>query len=303
VNTGERAPLEYEVAAHTRAGTERVHPYLAGEPLRAGQVLRLAGRYWLVESVDGTTSPARAIAKPARYRLVLHHPDDRVETGGFRRYRDDSPRLGHSFTTTEDRQPVSWEVVDERLTRDEQGEPYLELVAERDYAEAEQLPDHDLEHALAARAAQLREDAGALIARAGSDELAIELVGLDRGEAPDWPEGHRYIDALILEELEDDLLELCGVDPDADPRETWLDRVKDRLHADLDSFRAGVEGESDEIEEWDFLDGRIFAAVGSVDDEADPDAGYGWLCRLVDAGAHAAAGFHRVWKAELQVSE
>jgi hypothetical protein len=303
VDTRERAPLEYEVVAHTRAGTERVHPYRTGEPLGPGQVLRLAGRSWLVDSVDATATPARAIAKPARYRLVLHHPDDRVETGGFRRYGDDAPRLGHTFTTTEDGQPASWEVIDERLARDEQGEPYLELVAERDYAEAEQLPDHDLEHALAARAAQLPEDAGALLARAGSDGLAIELVGLDPGEAPDWAEGRRYIDALILEELEDDLLELCGVDANADPRETWLDRVKERLHADLDSFRAGVEGESDEIEEWDFRDGRIFAAVGSVDDEADPDAGYGWLCRLVDAGAHAAAGFHRVWKAELQVSE
>ena len=111
------------------------------------------------------------------------------------------------------------------------------------------------------------------------------------------------MDAVILEEIEDDLLELCGVNPGRDPRETWLDTVKERLRADLDSFRADVERNHDEIEEWDFLDGRIFAAVGTFDDEADPNSGYGWLCRLVDVSALGAAGFRRVRKAELQLEE
>ena len=62
------------------------------------------------------------------------------------------PRLGHSFTTIEDGAPVSWEVIEEAFAHDEQGEPFLDLVAERDYGEAEgDLPDHELEHALAAR--------------------------------------------------------------------------------------------------------------------------------------------------------
>jgi hypothetical protein len=124
-----------------------------------------------------------------------------------------------------------------------------------------------------------------------------------RESFPTGDEARRYIDSLILEEVEDDLLELCGVDPDRDPPETWLDTVRERLRADLESFRADVEGHHDEIEEWDFLDGRVFAAVGSYDDEADPDVGYGWLSRLVDAGALGAAGFRRVRKAELQISE
>ena len=34
--------------------------------------------------------------------------------------------------------------------------------------------------------------------------------------------------------------------------------------------------------------------VGSEDDEANPDSGHGWLCRLVDASAAGAAGFERV---------
>ena len=36
------------------------------------------------------------------------------------------------------------------------------------------------------------------------------------------------------------------------------------------------------------------------DDESDPLSGHGWLCRLVDAEVHGAAGFVRVRKAELE---
>lgn len=266
-------------------------------------MLRLDGRFWLIEAVEASRTPPRAIAKPARYRLSLRHPDGRIEAGAFRRYRLDAPLLGHSFSTIEDGLPVSWEVVDERLAHDEHGEPFLELVAERDYGELEQLPDHELEHALAARAERLPGAAASTLARAREAGLSVELVALEPGELPDWSEARRSIDGLILEEIEDDLLELCGVNPDRDPRESWLETVKERLRADLASFRADLEGDRDEIEQWDLLDGRVFAAVGSVDDEADPESGYGWLCRLVDAGALAAAGFHRVRKAELQVQE
>ena len=90
--------------------------------------------------------------------------------------------------------------------------------------------------------------------------------------------------------VEDDLLVLCGVDPRVDPRETWLDTVKERLRADLASFRADIEGDHD---------GRVFASVGSVDDESNPDSGHGWLCRLYDAGPIVAAGFSRVRKPQL----
>jgi hypothetical protein len=297
------APPEYDVVAQNRAGKERIHRYAPDEPLQTGQVLRLEGRDWLVESIDTTGGPPRAVAKPARYRIRLRHPDGREELGAFRRYRPDAPRLGHTFTTIDDGQPVSWQVMDVRLARDEQGEPYLDLVAERDYAEVEELPDHELEHALAVRGQSLPEAATATLSRAETAGLLVELVALDPGERPDWDEARRYIDALVLEEIEDDLFELCGVDPARDPRDTWLEIVKERLRADLESFRGDIEGDLDEIEAWDFLDGRIFAAVGSFDDQADPLSGYGWLCRLVDAGALATAGFQRVRKAELQLAE
>jgi len=296
--------LEYEVVAHTRTGAERIHRYASDEPLEPGEVLRLEGRWWLVEGVEPDAEPPRARAQPARYRIRLRHPDGREELGAFRRYRTDAPRPGHGLTTVEDGHPVSWEVVDQRLARDGNGEPYLDLVAERDYGEeAGDLPDHELEHAVAARAESLPEEATALLSRAEGAGLAVELVALEPGERPDWGEAERYLDALTLDEIEDDLLELCGVNPDRDRRETWLETVKERLRADLASFRDDIEGDHDEIEEWDFLDGRVFAAVGEADDEADPDSGFGWLCRPLDAGVLAAAGFRRVRKSELLLPE
>ena len=77
-------------------------------------------------------------------------------------------------------------------------------------------------------------------------------------------------------------------------------RSSRRVRSDLEDFRSDIEGEHDQIEEWEYLDGRVFASVGP-DDEADPDAGHGWMCRLLDSSVLAAAGFARVRKAELLV--
>ncbi len=289
--------VAYELVHVTRTGKERVHPYTSEGPLAPGDVLRYEGRDWLVERLDGS----RAHLKPAVYRLRLRHPDGREELGAFRRYRPDAPRVGHTLSTIEDGQPVSWQVVDERLAHRADGDPYLDLTAERDYSEREdapQLPEHELEHALAR---EETPEAGAALASAEAAGLFVELVALEPGEAPDWAEAEAYIDALELEVIEDDLLELCGVNPDRDPREAWLDTVKARLRSDLERFRDDLEGERDQIEEWEFRDGRIFAAVGTFAEEADPDSGHGWMIRLVDAGALTAAGFSRVRKAELQV--
>jgi hypothetical protein len=291
----------YEVVTLDRAGRERSRRYAAEDSLAPGDLIRLYGRDWLIERVesDGGDVLGRVFAKPARYRVSLRHPDGREELGAFRRFRPDAPRLGHSFSTIEDGQPASWHVVDERLAHDEKGEPYLELLAERDFEELEQLPDHELEHALAAREQALPAGAIAAFARAEAGGLSLELVALEPGEEPDWAAAASYIDALIIEEIEDDLVELCGVDTNRDPRESWLPKVKERLRSDLESFRGDIEGDLDEIEEWDFRDGRVFASVGHEDDEADPNSGHGWMCRLVDAGALGAAGFERVRKAEL----
>jgi hypothetical protein len=291
--------LTYELVTVARDGKQRVATYASEEPLKPGDVIRFKGRDWLVERIEDG-DPQRLMTKPARYRLRLVHPDGREELASFRRYRPDGPRLGHAFTTLEDRQPISWQVIDEQLAYDDDNEPYLDLVAERDYTEAEaDLPDHELEHVLAGREAAFPEGAVATLRAAEQAGLSVELVALEAGEAPDWEAAERYINALILEEIEDDLFELCGVDPDKDPRETWLATVKERLHSDRQSFREDIEGDHDEIEEWEFRDGRVFASVGREEDEADPLKGHGWMCRLLDASALGAAGFERVRKAEI----
>jgi hypothetical protein len=295
--------LKYEVVTQSPSGKARVHQYASEEPLTPGEVLQLRGRFWLVESTDEHGGLPRAIAKPARYRLRLRHPDEREELGAFRRFRPGSPRLGHAFTTIEGGRPISWQVMDEQLAHDDDEEPFLDLVAQRDYAEAEgDIPDHELEHALERRQGEgLSPAAAATIARAAEQGLNLELVALEPGEEPDWPESERYIGALIFEEIEDDLFEQCGVDVDRDRRETWLDTVVQRLRADLEALRNDIEGDHDEIEEWDFRGGRIFASVGTYEDEFDPNSGHGWMCRLADSGALGVAGFERVRKYELEV--
>jgi hypothetical protein len=294
----------YEVETVNRTGIRRMHRYTTDLELEQGEVLRLDGRFWLVAEVEAKEGDLAGLARatPARYRLRLRHPDGREELGAFRRFRPDAPRLGHAFTTLEDGRPESWEVVDERVAFDEQGEAYLELVAERDFAEvAEEPPDHELEHALARSQERLPPEAVAAFEQAQVLGLAVELAALEPGEAPDWDEAGRFLEALVLEEIEDDLLELCGVDTGRLPRENWLDTVRARLREDLERFRADVEGDHDEIEEWEFLDGRVFASLGTSEDEADPDKGHGWMCRLLDAEVLGATGFSRVRKAELVV--
>jgi hypothetical protein len=291
--------ITYEVLTVNRAGVEHRHEFVTTDELAPGDVVLLVGRYWLVERMESNGSWPRAFAKPARYRLLLRHPDGRVEAGAVRRFRPDAPTIGHAFSTLQDGQPVGWEVRERRLARDADDEPYIELVAERDYSEQEEIPDHELEHALARRNDELPEAAEAMFARAEEAGLAVELVALDPGEAPDWEEANEYLDALVLDEVEDDLLVLCGVDPDRDPRDTWLTTVKERLRSDLEAFRRDIDGDHEEIEEWDFQGGRIFASVGSFEDEADPDKGHGWMVRLYDGEVLGAAGFERVRKASL----
>ncbi|HZQ03167.1 MAG TPA: hypothetical protein VFA88_04015 [Gaiellaceae bacterium] len=286
--------VSYELVTRGRAGHEHTRRYTSDSALAPGSVVLVGGRYWLVERVE----EARAEAVPARYRLTLRHQDGREEAGAFRRFRADAPAPGHRLTTLEHGAPISWAVVERRLARDDAGTAYLEAVAERDYAETESLPDHQLEHAF--ERGLVEEDAAAqALARAEAAGLAIELVALEVGQAANWDEAAHYVDSLILPEVGEDVLQLCGVDPDRDPQETWLGTVKARLHADLESFRLDVEGDRDEIEEWDFRGSRIFAAVGNVEDDSNPLSGYGWMCRLVDSGVLAAAGFQRVRKALL----
>jgi hypothetical protein len=296
----EHGDYHYEVVVSHPAGADHVHHYASDEALEPGDLLRLEGRYWLIERLDGN----RASARPARYGVVLRHLDGTEEHGAVRRFRPGSPRIGHQFSTIEDGQPAGWRIVEERLAHDGDGDPYLELLAERDFTEVEEPPDHELEHTLAQRLDdEVPDSVQAMLARAGEEGNYLELVALEPGEEPDWPETENYIDALTLDLVEDDLLVLCGVDTRRQPQESWLPTVKERLTDDRDAFRADLEGEHDQIEEWSFRGGRIFATLGTHDDESDPESGHGWMCRLLDAGVLRVAGFERVKKATLDVYE
>ena len=293
--------FHYEIATVNRAGIAHRHVYASAEPLRPGDVLRLEGRFWIIETIDPSGErKAKATAEPARYRIRLRYPDGHEEVGAMRRFRPDAPGIGHSFVTSSDNGPVSWAVVEDQLDRDDDG-PFKSLTAERDFAEVEDIPDHDLEHELARSADEsLPEEAEALLARAARESLELELVVLDPGEEPSWDDAARFLEALILEEIEDDLLEQCGVDTKNDPRDTWLATVKERLRSDLASFRRDVEELHDQIEQWTYRDARVFASVGTFEDEADPESGHGWLCRLLDASVLGAAGFVRIQKVRLE---
>ena len=279
-----------------------MHEFASEDQLQPGDILRLDGRYWLIATIE-PGDPARTVGVPARYRLRLRHPDGREELGGFRRFRPDAPKLGHSFTTLEHGEPASWEVLEQQLERDDEGQPYLDFIAERDYAEVEALPNHELEHTLARRQDEELPPSGeAAFRRAEQMGLSIELVALEPGEEPDWEEAERFIEALGIEEIHDDLIEMCGVNPASDPKDTWLEQVKRRLRSDLAQFRADVEGEEDQIEQWSFRDGQIFASFGTEEEESDPLSGHGWMVRLYDAEVLGAAGFVRVKKAELEAA-
>ena len=291
--------FSYKIITRNRTGQEHVRPFASADAVAPGTVALLGGRYSLVERVE----QERVYAGSARYRLTLRHPDGRNEEGAFRRFRADAPGVGHQFTTLENGAPISWAVLEQYLAHDAGGDPFLESIAERDYAEAESLPDHELEHALERDDDEATAAAAATLSRAAEAGLAIELVGLEAGQAPDWEEASSYLESLILEELEDDLIEQCGVNPGRDRQETWLDIVKRRLRNDLDSFRTDIKGFHDEIEEWVFRGARIFATVGRFDDDLNPSSGFGWMCRLVDSGVLLAAGFYRARKPFIPIEE
>ena len=273
---------DYQLVHVNRVGHEHTQPYRSETELAEGDLVHVEGRDWLVDSVEGE----RVRLEPARYRLVLRHPDGRTEAGAFRRYRSDAPRIGHTFSTIVDGVPASWQVADDRLQRDEQGKPYRELTAERDYSEAEDtpgLPEHELEHALARE--DDRDQAVAALSRAEAAGQLVELVALEPGEAPDWDEAGRYIDALILEEIEDDLFALCGVDT---ARRSAGDLARDRQDA--------AAGRPAQLPRGHRKPPRPDRGVGlprrprlrlerQLRRPGEPDSGHGWLSRLVDSGA------------------
>jgi hypothetical protein len=72
-----------------------MHGYASEDEIVPGSVVVLHGRHWLMGRVEpnGHEGRARALAKPARYRMRLLHPDGREELGAFRQYGPAAPKL------------------------------------------------------------------------------------------------------------------------------------------------------------------------------------------------------------------
>lgn len=288
------AVYPYEVVVIAPSGHTHRHELATDRPLEEGDLVPFADERWLVVRIEpNERGPFRAVATPARFRIVLRHADGREEVGAVEPYRDESPWIGHAFATGTGGGAMSWQVTGQRRARDAAG-PLIELVAERDFAELEALPRHELEHR-----PLVAEAAHEALARAERAGLSVEMAALEVGQEADWDEAGRFVDALILEEVDERLLALCGVDADRDPRDRWLDIVGERLRSDLQRLRDDVEGDRDEVSVWQLQGRRIFASAGMPEDEEDPDKAHGWMCRLLDSGALGAAGFKRVRKADL----
>ena len=292
---------EYSVIVPGRPGSgqEHRHRLSTANDLVVGDVVRVAGGRWIVDELREAGGEREARLEPARFRLVLLLPDGREEAGAVRRLRDDSLGGGHAFTTADEAgtHRLRWDVVESRFVRDEGGRPLIEFVAEHGLHAHEQVPDHELEH----RNAQYGDlaEARAALEFATAAGLAVELVELEPDRDPDWDEARAFLEGLVIEEIGEDLLERCGVKPEHDPPEAWIEEVRLRLRADLASFRGDVEGPHRQIQEWQIGPRRVFASSGTWESEADPDSGHGWPCRLVDSDVLGAAGFVRLREIEL----
>jgi len=133
------AAYRYELVTVLHGGHEERRELDTEAPLNAGDVVPFGGSHWIVDRVESSTGARpRLIAYLARYRLVLRHLEGEEEVGDLRDYREDGPNVGYAFETSAEGEKLSWLVVEQRLARDEGGEPVLELVAERDYTEEEE---------------------------------------------------------------------------------------------------------------------------------------------------------------------
>ncbi len=213
----EHGDHHYELVHTSRTGTERVHPFATDEPLEPGSFVRYEGRYWLIERLDGS----RAIAKPGRYRLELRHP--RRPRRGRRlpplpaRRAGDRPHVHHCRGRTAGELGGARTGGSLTTSRTSRTSSSSRTATTRSSTRTSPTTSSST-RSPAARSSELPASVEEAFARAEREGLSAELVALDPGEEPDWTEAASSIDALILEEIEDDLIEQCGVDPRTDPR-------------------------------------------------------------------------------------
>ena len=170
---------------------------------------------------------------------------------------------------------MSWQVVDERLA-DDHGEPYLDLIAERDYSELRTRRAARARAGARARAQEARRGAARAPPRRGGGPG--RRAGRARGgRGARLGRGRGATSTRWSSRRSRTTCSSSAASTRPRRRETWLDTVKARLRATWSDSGTTSRADHDQIEEWEFRDGRIFAAVGSIEDEADPDRGHGWM--------------------------
>ena len=141
----------------------------------------------------------------------------------------------------------------------------------------------------ASRRDELPPSAGRVSTRAEQTGLAIELVALDARRVAGRDEAVRYIEALGSRRSRTTCSSFAGCVPARTQRHLARHRQDpavariSRSSASRRQARRTIRSRS-----GSFRDGRIFASIGSQDDESAPDRGHGWMCRLVDAGVLTA---------------
>ena len=197
----------YDVVVVHRTGKEHVHRYTTEEPLEPGDVVRLEGRHWLSSASRATArrrSPRAigcgfAIRTAARTsgRSAASDPTRRGSATRSPPSRTGARSAGRSSTAAGPR-------------RERRAVPRPRRGARLRRRRSDAARPRARAHARPRSEDELPEGAEATLARAADEGLSVELVALEPGEEPDWEAAERFIDALVLEEIEDDLIEQCG---------------------------------------------------------------------------------------------
>ena len=185
--------MTYEVVTSISREKERVRRYSSDDPLAPGERAPdgwpLLARSRASKGREARPGLPRVLAKPARYRLRLRHPDGHEELGAMRRLRSGSPDgwVTHSRRSRKDsRSAGRWST--SSLSATSAASRFSTYVAERDYAEAEGSSPtmSSSTRSTVRRRGGCRRTPTRRSQRLPREGLDVELVALDPGEEPDW---------------------------------------------------------------------------------------------------------------------
>src|SRR5919204_3200296 len=190
-------PRTYEFVHVNRLGHRLTHELVSDDTLEPGAIIRSEGRGWIVDRVEDS----RVFLEPARYRLscatltAIWRPARSAASGPMRRAL--ATRSARSSTTR--RSAGSWSRSVSRVTttasRSTSSPP---TGTTRSATSRRACPSTSWSTPLRVTTISARPRQG--LAEAAEAGLPVELVALEPEEAPDWDEGRRCIDALMIED-------------------------------------------------------------------------------------------------------